>query len=469
MQGPGPDAGKLFYVADALWADSEIWRIPMIDIKQHFTYSRLLRYTFSSIVMMVFSSIYCVVDGLFLSNYAGKTAFVAANFIYPFPMILGGVGFMFGSGGSALVAKTMGEAHMEKANRIFSNLVTLSVWTGVGLTIFGLIFLKPVAIAFGAEGPLLRDSLIYGGIIMLGIPAVVVQYEFQNLFVTADKPKLGLYSTVASGLTNIVLDALFVAVFSWGMAGAAIATVLSQYVGGVLPILYFGRANSSKLQIRRAKMDWKAMLRICTNGCSELLNNISISIVTIVYNMQLLKYAGDNGVAANGVLMYIDFVFISIFIGYVVGVSPIISFHYGAQNHREIGSLLRKSVVIMLVTSVVMFLLSEACARPVSMLFVSYDQELLDITLRGFLLYSFIFLFSGIAIFSSAFFTALNNGLISAILSFVRTIIFQISFVLILPVFWGMDGIWLSLVFAELLAVILGTILILANRKRYHY
>ena len=441
----------------------------MIPIDQHFTYRKLLRYTFPSIVMMVFTSIYGVVDGLFLSNFTGKTAFAAVNFILPYLMILDGIGFMFGTGGSALVAKTMGEGHQEKANRIFSCLVYVSLITGIVLAVLGYIFLRPVARWLGARDQLLNDSILYGSIYLLGVPASVIQNEFQNLYVTANKPNLGLAATVASGLTNIVLDAVFVGAFAWGLPGAAAATVLSKSIGGILPFICFGRKNSSMLRLVKTGFDGRSMLKICSNGVSELLNNISMSIVSMVYNAQLLRYAGNDGLAAYGVLMYIDFLFISIFLGYTVGISPIISFHYGAENPKELRSLLHKSCLIIGVFSLVMFTVSELSADPIARLFVGYDANLLEMTLRGFLLFSFCFLFAGFAIFGSSFFTALNNGLISAVISFMRTIVFQIALVLLLPLIWDLDGIWLSVVFSELLAALMGGFFILLKKKTYHY
>ena len=441
----------------------------MDQIQEHFTYKRLLKYVFPSIVMMVFTSIYGVIDGLFLSNFAGKTAFAAVNFILPFLMVFGGIGFMFGTGGSAYIAKTLGEGERTKANQTFSSLMIVSLLTGIVLSIIGYISIRPVAMALGAEGQLLENSIIYGNIYLLGVPASVIQYEFQNLYVTAGKPKLGLYSTIASGVTNIVLDAVFVAGFSWGLIGAAFATILSQWLSAIFPIIYFSRKNSSLLKFVKAKFDWNALLKICTNGFSELLNNISMTIVSLIYNAQLLKYAGTDGIAAYGVLMYINFLFMSIFIGYTVGVSPCISFHYGAQNHREIKSLLIKSYVILGACSLLMFTSSELMAKPISRLFVGYDKGLFDMTLRGFFLFSFGYLFSGFALFGSSFFTALNNGPVSAFISFMRTIVFELTLVFLLPVFWDIDGIWLSVVIAELLAAFLGIFFVIIKRRTYHY
>lgn len=441
----------------------------MIQLSDHFNLSRLLRFTLPSIIMLVFTSIYGVVDGFFVSNYVGKTSFAAVNFIMPFLMILGCVGFMFGTGGGALIAKTMGEGKKEKANQLFSMLVLVSVLCGVGLAVLGLSFLRPIASALGAQGQMLEDSVAYGRIILIAIPAFILQYEFQCLFATAQKPKLGLYVTVAAGLTNVVLDAVFVAVFSWGVEGAAAATALSQGVGGILPLLYFGRANSSLLKLTKPKFDGKALLKTCTNGSSELMSTISASIVSMLYNIQLLTYAGEDGVAAYGVLMYVNLVFQAVFLGYSVGTAPVISYHDGAKNHAELKGLFRKSLVILAVCAVAMFASALLLAQPLSVLFVGYDPELLAITLRAFSIYSFSFLFSGFAVFGSSFFTALNDGLVSAFISFLRILVFQVILVLTFPLIWQLDGIWLSIVAAEMLAVLVTAGFMIRKRKKYHY
>ncbi len=440
----------------------------MIQLSDHFNYQKLLRFTLPSIIMMVFTSIYSVVNGFFVSNFVGKTPFTAVNFIMPFLMILGCVGFMFGTGGGALIAMTMGEGDREKANRTFSLLIYTSIACGVALVAFGLIFLRPIAAALGAGGQLLEDSVTYGWIILLAIPAFVLQYEFQCLFATAEKPKLGLFVT-AAGLTNIVLDALFVAVFSWGLVGAAAATALSQCVGGVLPLVYFSRPNSSLLRLTRTSFDGKALLRTCTNGSSELMSNISMSVVSMLYNFQLLQYAGEDGVAAYGVLMYVSMIFQAIFIGYSVGVSPVISYHHGAQNCEELRGLLRRSFVLIGIFALAMFGAAELLARPLALIYVGYDQVLLNMTLRAFLIYSFSFLFSGFCICGSPFFTALNDGPVSAGISFLRTLVFQVIAVLIFPLVWKLDGIWLSIVGAEVMALVVTLLFLAGKRKKYRY
>jgi putative MATE family efflux protein len=419
--------------------------------------------------MMVFISIYGVVDGLFVSNFVGKSQFAAVNFIYPLLMMLGAVGFMFGTGGSALIAKTMGEGDREKANRLFSLFVYLSIGIGLIITLLGIIFLRPIASLMGAEGALLDYSVIYGRILLLGMPALILQFEFQAYFVAAEKPQLGLYVTVAAGITNMVLDALLTAVFPLGIAGAAIATVMSQVIGGIGPLFYFARKNTSLLRLVKTNFDGKALLKAVTNGSSELLSNISMSLVSMLYNIQLIAYAGENGVAAYGVLMYVNFVFLSIFIGFAVGTAPIISFHFGAENPSELKSLLRKSTVINISVSIIMALAALTLARPISQIFVGYDAALFELTVKGFRISAFSYLFAGLAIFASSFFTALNNGLVSAIISFLRTLVFQIGAVVLLPLILGIDGIWLSIVVAEFVAAVVSVLFIVALRPRYNY
>lgn len=440
-----------------------------IQLSDHFTVKKLLQYTFPSIVMLVFTSVYGVVDGFFVSNYAGKTPFTAVNFIMPVLMIPGSCGFMFGTGGGALISKTMGEGKAEQANHIFSLIVYTSVMIGIVLAAAGVLFIRPLASALGAEGQLLENSVIYGRIVLMALPAYICQFEFQCLFATAEKPSLGLFVTIVAGLTNIVLDALFVAVFQWGLTGAAAATAISQCVGGIIPLIYFARPNSSLLRLGRTEFDGRALGKTCVNGASELMSNISMSVVSMLYNIQLLKYAGEDGIAAYGVLMYVSMIFQAIFIGYSVGTAPIIGFHYGAGNHSELKSLLKKSMVFIGLFAAVMFAASYLLSVPLSALFVGYDRDLLALTIRAFTIFSFGFLFSGFAVFGSSFFTALNNGLVSAAISFLRTLVFQIAAVLILPLIWGVDGIWVSIVAAELMAAIITAVFLKANQKKYQY
>ena len=441
----------------------------MILLSDHFNYRRLIRFTLPSIVMLVFTSIYGVVDGFFVSNFVGKTPFTAVNFIMPYLMILGAVGFMFGTGGGALIAKTMGEGDKAKANRIFSLIVYVSIACGFVLALVGMLCLRTIASFLGAEGQLLDDSVAYGRIILLAIPAYILQYEFQCLFPVAEKPQLGLVITIAAGLTNIVLDAVFVAVFHWGLEGAAAATALSQCVGGLLPLIYFLLPNPTPLRLSSTSFNGRALVKVCSNGSSELMSNISMSMVSMLYNAQLLHYAGEDGVAAYGVLMYVNMIFQAVFIGYSVGAAPVIGYHYGAQNFPELHSLLKKSAAMIGAFAVCMFLSAELLARPLSLLFVGYDPSLLDMTLHAFFIYSFSFLFSGFAIFGSSFFTALNDGLTSALISFLRTLVFQVAAVLVFPLIWMLDGIWLSIVAAEFMAVAVTVLFLAWKQKKYHY
>lgn len=441
----------------------------MINLSDNFNYGKLLRFTFPSIIMLVFSSVYGVVDGYFVSNYAGKTSFAAVNFIMPVLMILGCIGFMFGTGGGALIAKTLGEKDDKKANEIFTMIVAVSVGVGVFLTVLGIALMPLISRLLGADGKMLDDSVLYGRIVTIGLPFYILQYEFQCLFATAGKPKLGLYVTAAAGVTNMVLDYLLVAVFPLGIIGAAAATAFSQLVGGVIPLIYFLRENSSLLRFTKFKFDGRALFKTCTNGSSEFLSNIAMSVVSMLYNRQLMRYAGEDGVSAYGVLMYIGMIFMAVFVGYSVGVAPIVGYNYGAQNKEQLKNILRKSTVVIFVTAVVMFAASEFLSAPLSRIYVGYDQNLLEITVDAFKIFSFAFLFSGFAIFGSSFFTALNDGLTSALISFFRTLVFQAASVLIFPLIWDLDGIWISIVAADVMAVALTLVFVFAKRKKYGY
>ena len=441
----------------------------MIQISEHFTYKKLLRYALPTIIMMVFSSVYGVVDGFFVSNFANKTAFAAVNFIMPALMILGCFGFMFGTGASALIGKAMGEGDDKKANEIFSMVVVVSLILSAVLTALGIAFMPAIATLLGADGQLHADCVLYGRIFVAGLPFYILQYEFQCLFPTAGKPHMGLWVTIAAGVTNIVLDALFVAVFRWSVAGAAIASVIGQAVGGGIPLVYFLCRNGSSLRLGKFRFDFKALWKTCGNGSSEFMSNVAFSIVGMLYNAQLMKYADENGIAAYGVLMYVSMIFNAIFIGYSVGTAPIVSYHYGADNKPELKGLLKKSMIITSIVAVFMLAAGELLAYPLSRIFVGYDAELLEMTGHAFRIYSLAFLLCGFSIYGSSFFTALGNGLISALIAFLRTLLFQVAAVIILPVLWGLDGIWWSIVVAEIMSVIVTFAFLLFNRKKYGY
>ena len=440
-----------------------------INLSDHFTYKKLIKFTFPSIAMMIFTSIYGVVDGYFVSNFVGKTPFAALNLIWPYVMVMGCIGFMFGTGGSALVAKTMGEGDKKKANEQFSLIVYASVILSIIIATISFLFMKQIAGLLGAEGELLRNCVLYGRILCLAVPFYVLQFEFQSFFVTAQKPKLGLYMTLICGITNMILDFLFIAVFDWDLAGAASATAISQFIGGIFPLFYFSKKNTSLLRLCRTKFSLWVLSRSCTNGISELLSNISMSLVSMLYNAQLMRYVGEDGVAAYGVLMYINLIFLSVFIGYCIGTAPIVSFNFGSKNHDELKSIIKKSMVILIVSSVFMLIASLLLSKPLSILFVGYDSTLLKLTQTAFLIFSFSFLFAGIPMYASAFFTALNNGFVSALVSLLRTVVFQVSTVLILPLVLGVNGIWASTVAAEFCALLVAVLLILLNKRKYNY
>lgn len=440
-----------------------------IKLSDHFTYSKLLRFVFPSIIMMVFTSIYGVVDGLFVSNFAGKTAFASINLVMPFVMILGGIGFMIGTGGTALVSKVLGEGKKEKANEIFTMMIIFTLLLGALLSVIGVISMPWVAKFLGATEEMMADCVLYGRIVTGFTVAFMLQNVFQSFLIAAEKPKLGLLATVLAGITNMALDAIFIIVFKWGVAGAAIATGLSQCVGGIFPLIYFLRKNSSLLRLTKTKLEIKPILNACGNGSSELMSNISSSVVSMIYNFQLMKYVGEDGVSAYGVLMYVQFIFVAIYIGYAIGCAPITGYHFGARNHNELKNMLRKSSFLSAVSGVVLTILAIALSSPLAKLFVGYDKELYELTRHAFRLFAYSFLLAGFNIFTSSFFTALNNGAVSAAISFMRTLIFQTSSVLILPIFLGVDGIWWAITVAEVFAFILSLIFLFAKRKKYNY
>lgn len=440
-----------------------------IQLSEHFTYAKLLRFTLPSIIMMIFTSIYSVVDGLFVTNFVGKTPFAAVNLIFPVLMILGTVGFMIGTGGTAIVAKTLGQGRKEEANQYFSLLVCAAAAGGTVIGILGMLFIRPAAAALGAEGDMLEYCVLYARIILAANPFFVLQNVFQSFFVSAEKPKLGLAVIVGAGLTNIAMDALLVAVWRLGITGAAVATAMSQVVGGLAPVVYFLRKNDSLLQLTRPKFNGRVLVKTCTNGSSELMSNLSSSLVSILYNFQLMRLAGENGVAAYGAIMYVSFVFAAIFIGYAIGSAPVISFHYGAEHHDELKNLLRKSAALNAAAGVVMAVIGAAVSAALARLFVGYDPELYALTVRGFRLYAISYLFCGFNIFGSSFFTALNNGLASAAISFLRTLVFQCASVIILPIFLDIDGVWLAITVAEIAALAVTLALLAKYRRIYRY
>ncbi|MCM1104259.1 MAG: MATE family efflux transporter [Clostridium sp.] len=440
-----------------------------IQLSEHFTYQKLLRFVFPSVMMMVFTSIYGVVDGLFVSNFAGKTAFAAINLVMPFIMILGGMGFMIGTGGTALVARVLGEGNREKANRYFSMLISLTVVLGLALTLIGMVCMRPVARLLGATPDMMGDCVLYGRIVIGFTTAFMLQNVFQSFLVAAEKPKLGLAATVAAGLTNVALDALFIAGFGWETTGAALATGISQCVGGLLPLLYFLFPNDSLLRLVRTKWELRPILRACANGSSELMSNLSTSIVSMVYNFQLMSYIGEDGISAYGVLMYVQFIFIAIFVGYSVGSAPIVGYHFGKQNRAEMKNMLKKGTLLMGGGGIALTALALLLAEPLARIFVGYDADLYELTRHAFTLFSFSFLLAGFNIFTSGYFTALNNGGVSAAISFLRTLVFQTGAVLILPRLFGVDGIWWAITAAELFAFVISVLFVFAKRKRYGY
>lgn len=440
-----------------------------IQLSEHFNYKKLIRFTIPTIIMMIFTSIYGVVDGIFISNFVGSDSFAAVNLIMPAIMILGSIGFMIGTGGSALVSKTIGEGEKEKANEYFSMLIYLVIMAGFILTIIGIVLVKPVATLLGAEGNILNDCVTYGRVLLIALVPFLLQNCFQSFLVVAEKPQMGLIISIIVGVTNMILDFLFIYVFKMGVFGAALATGISQFVGGIVPLVYFIRKNDSPLQLVKTKFNGKVILQACANGSSEMLTNLSMSLVNMLYNMQLMKFAGANGVAAYGIIMYVSFIFSGTYLGYSIGSAPIIGYHYGAENKEELKSLFKKSIKLLGITALILTLFAEILSKPLASIFVSYDEALLKMTVTAIRLFSLSYIISWMNIFASSFFTALNNGLISAVISFVRTLLFQVAAIFILPAILGLNGIWLAVVAAEILALVVSLTLLMCNRKKYEY
>ncbi len=440
-----------------------------IKLSDHFTYKKLIRFVLPSIIMMIFTSIYGVVDGLFVSNFVGKTAFAAINLIMPFLMGLSALGFMVGTGGSAIVAKTLGEKKNKRANEYFSMLIYITIIGGLVISVIGSILIRSVSSFLGASGELLENCVLYGRILFLSLTPYMLQNVFQSFFVTAEKPKLGLYVIIAAGLTNMLLDFLFIAVFKWGLAGAALATAASEYMGGFLPVFYFLRKNGSLLRLGKTHFDKGILRKTCTNGSSELMTNLSMSVVNSLYNFQLIRFSREDGVAAYGTIMYVNFFFAAVFFGYSIGSAPVIGYHYGAGNHDELKNLFKKSLSLIAVWGILLTLLAHLLAAPLAAVFVGYDKELFAMTCHGFRLYSMCFLICGFNFFASSFFTALSNGAVSAAISFLRTLVFQIAAVCLLPFLFGIDGIWLAVTAAEAMTLLITVTFFIRNQKRYHY
>lgn len=423
-----------------------------------------------TVLMLVCTSMYSVVDGFFVSNFVGKTPFAAVNLVFPVSMGVAAIGFMLGTGGSAVVAKTLGEGKKELANQYFSMIIYVGVALSVVFSAVCFIFMPQIGRMLGATGKLLEHCIIYGRVLFLAETAFILQNMFQSFLVAAEKPSLSLKINIAAGLTNIVLDYVFIAVFQWGLAGAALATGMGQVVGGLAPLVYFARKNDSLLRLTvKVKLYGKVLLKTCGNGSSEMVTNLSTSLVNILYNFQLMRLAGEDGVAAFGVIMYVNFIFIAVFMGYSIGSAPVVSYHYGAGNHRELRNLYKKSILLLTAGGIILTLAAEVFSRPLVAIFVSYDQALTDMTVEGFRLFSLAFLFMGINVWGSAFFTALNNGLVSAAISFLRTLVFQVIAVLALPALMGITGVWIAVLAAEGAALIVTAGFLWKEKNEYHY
>lgn len=436
----------------------------------HYGARRLFISSLPLIGMMVLISIYSIVDGLFVSNLVGTTAFAALNLIWPAIGLVGALGLMVGTGGAALVSKTLGEGDEPRANRYFSMFVEFILLLSVVLAVPLLVWMEPLAVAIGAEGEMVRQCAIYGRICAAGMPAFMMQMGIQPFFMVAGRPRMGTWISLVSGLLNIGLDALFIIVCGWGLAGAAAGSMLACCFGGFYPLWYFSsRFNRSSLAFKATGFEFGPLAKACSNGLSEFVGNISFNIVSMCYNWQLMRFYGENGVAAYSVILYLGFIFVAVYSGYNMTVTPLVGFNFGAGNKRELRSLLRHSLTLMLVLGVLLAGTAELLAGPAARLFVGYDSELTALTVHATRLYAPSFLITGLTLFVSAWFTGLNNGPVSALASFSRTFVFELSCVFLLPVLLGVNGIWLSAPAAEILSLFLGAALLLRFRSRYGY
>ncbi len=440
-----------------------------IKLSDHFDYNRLIRFTAPSIFMMIFASIYSVVDGFFVSNYVGNIQFASLNLIFPFIMVLSAFGFMFGAGGSALVALTFGSGDDKKANEIFSLIIYTVLIVSTSFAIIGYIVTPQVAKLLGASEEMLPYCILYARISFIGMPFFMLQNAFQTFMITAERPTFGFLITVAAGITNMILDFVFMGVLHMGLGSAAAATVLGQIVGGFIPLIYFIFPNTSKLRLCKTRFMGYALLKTITNGSSEFLSNVSASIVNMLYNFQLMKFAGELGVSAFGIIMYTNFIFVGVFFGYSMGASPIAGYNLGAENYEELQNVFKRSIRLITIVSIAMTCISELAAKPLTMIFASSQPELLAIAVPAMRIYALSYLFCGFNIFSSSFFTAMNNGKVSAIISSLRLFLFQLVFILVLPIFLGINGIWGTIIAAEVCSLAVTIYFFLKYKNVYHY
>lgn len=440
----------------------------MINLKEHFDSRKIIKFTLPTIIMTLFTSIYGIVDGIFVSNIINSNAFASINLIMPFTLILGSIGFMFGTGGSALVSKILGENESKKAKEYFSVLIYSLIIIGVIISIISFIFMKPIATFLGAKDELLEMSMLYGKILMFSLPFLFLQNCFQSFMIVAERPKIGLVISLISGISNMILDYIFIYLFKFGIIGAGGATAISQFIGGIIPLVYFGRKNTTTLKLVKTKLLIKPIINTCYNGLSEMVSNISYSIVNILFNLQIMKYIGVNGIVAYGIINYVSFIFISVYLGFSTGAIPIISYHYGAKNKDEIKNLLKIGVRILFVVSIILTLIAEIFSKIFASIFVAYDTELLKLSTTAFRLFSVSYLISWFNLYVSSFFTALNDGRTSAVISFSRAFVGQIIMILVLPILFGINGLWLAATFSEIISLFISLIFLIKYKDKYN-
>lgn len=438
-------------------------------IAQEFNLISLLRFVAPTVVMLVFMSLYQMVDAVFVSKFVGENALSALNIVYPFPSIVIAVSIMLATGGSAIIARNMGEGKEKEAKENFSFIVLVGAVIGVAIATAGILFIEPLIYMLGATPSLYDYCYEYLFILVLSVPLSVFQMLFQSFFVTAGKPHLGLTLTVLGGVSNIVLDYVFIVLCGFGVSGAALATSIGYSIPGLFGLIYFAVSRKGTLYFVKPVFRWGVLFKCCINGSSEMVNNLAVAVTTFLFNVLMLKYEGEAGVAAITIVLYAQFLMTSAFMGFSSGIAPVVSFNYGSGNVRQLKKIFKISVWVIAVVSAAVFVIAETCSDVVIMVFTPAGSEVFGLTKYGFAIFSFSFLCTGMNIFASALFTAFSNGKISAILSFLRTFVFLTACLLFLPLFWGVDGIWLAVPVAEVMALFVSVYYLVRFKKVYQY
>ncbi len=447
-----------------------IERITMnTTISQKFTLTSLLKFALPTTIMMVVLSIYTLVDGVFVSNFVGELAFSAINIIFPFISLIFALGIMAATGGNALVANNLGQGDDEKARENFTLIVIFATGLGLLLMMVGIVFNKEIARLLGAT-PLIEEyARDYLSTLAPFIPLAIWMGFSQILFVTIGKPTLGLIATLVGGITNIIFDYLFIVVMNMGIKGAALGTGLGYSLPGLFFIYYFLFHRKNSLYFVKPRWRARVLLKTFTNGSSEFVANLATSITTFMFNLIILDLAGEQGVAAIGIILYAQFLLMSAFLGYAQGVAPIFSYAYGARDHLQLKKVFSISIRVIILFSLAIASFSYFASSSIVGIFVERQSQVFSLAKNGFSVFSLSFLFMGVNIFSSSLFTAFSNGKISASISFLRTLVFILGYLLFLPRFLGLPGVWLAIPLAEFTTMFFSISYLTIQRKKYHY